>query len=84
MGFPVDHRPLAISADGSLLAVGAPAQGGSFTREGREPDQHDAYSAASWMRRADLDGSLVGFLNPCLAPAERVVARIEGWILGVT
>jgi hypothetical protein len=57
---------------------------GSFMREGREPDQHDAYSAASWMRRADLDGSLVGFLNPCLAPAERVVARIEGWILGVT
>jgi len=57
---------------------------GSFTREGREPDQHDAYSAASWMRRADLDGSLAGFLNPYLAPAERVVARIEGWILGVT
>ena len=34
MGFPVDHRPLAISADGSLLAVGAPAQGGTFTRQG--------------------------------------------------
>jgi hypothetical protein len=57
---------------------------GSFTRDGCQPHQHDAYSAASWMRRADLDGSLAGFLNPCLAPAKRVVARIEGRILGVT
>jgi hypothetical protein len=30
----------------------------SFARECRDPDQHDAYSAAAWMRRADLDGSL--------------------------
>jgi hypothetical protein len=56
---------------------------GSLTREGREPDRHDGYAAASWMRRADLDGSLAAFLDPCLAPAERTVARIEGWILGV-
>jgi hypothetical protein len=33
-GFPVDHRPLAISGDGSLLAVGAPGHNGSFVREG--------------------------------------------------
>jgi len=36
----------------------------SFAREGRDPDQHDAYSAVAWMRRADLDGSLAAFLNP--------------------
>jgi len=52
-------------------------------REGRTPDQHDAYSAASWMRRADLDGSLAGFLGPSLEPAERAVAQVEGWILGI-
>jgi hypothetical protein len=35
----------------------------NFAREGRNGDQHDAYSAAAWMRRADLDGSLAAFLN---------------------
>jgi hypothetical protein len=57
--------------------------GESLTREGGEPDRHDGYAAASWMRRADLDGSLPAFLDPRLTPAERTVARIEGWILGV-
>jgi hypothetical protein len=57
--------------------------GDSLTREGGEPDRHDGYAVASWMRRADLDGSLAAFLDPCLTPEERVVARIEGWILGV-
>ncbi len=34
-----------------------------FAQDGRTPDQHDAYSAAEWMRRADLDGSLPGYLD---------------------
>jgi hypothetical protein len=55
----------------------------SFDNEGRTGDQHDAYSAAAWMRRADLDGSLDAFLNPSLAMPERAVAQFEGWILGV-
>lgn len=55
----------------------------SFPREGRTADQHDAFSVASWLRRADLDGSLADFLNPPLLPAERKVAEIEGWILGI-
>ncbi|MGP0090904.1 MAG: hypothetical protein ACLPKB_13240 [Xanthobacteraceae bacterium] len=55
----------------------------SMGREGRDPDQHDAYSAAAWMRQADLDGRLATFLHPPLAPAERTVAQVEGWILGV-
>jgi hypothetical protein len=54
-----------------------------FAPEGRSADQHDAYSVASWMRNADLDGSLAGFLDPSLTPAERTVAQIEGWILGI-
>jgi hypothetical protein len=55
----------------------------SFGREERSGDQHDAYSVAAWMRRSDLDGSLAKFFNPNLAPGEREVARIEGWILGI-
>lgn len=69
-------RSVVAEVDPSLLS-------GSLTRERRKPDQTDAYSAASWMRRADLNGILADFLNPCLTPAERMVASIEGWILGV-
>jgi len=54
-----------------------------LAREGRNADQHDAYSVSEWMRRADFDGSLAGFLNLSLTPAERTAARIEGWILGI-
>jgi len=55
----------------------------SFAREERTSDQHDAYSVAEWMRQADLDGSLSDFFEPYLTPAERAVAQVEGWILGI-
>lgn len=55
----------------------------SYPREGRTPDQHDAYVATAWMRQADLDGSLDRFLEPALLAEEYHVARVEGWILGV-
>jgi hypothetical protein len=51
--------------------------------ENRTGDQHDAYSIAAWLRRADHDGSLAAFLKPVLTPSERAVAQVEGWILGV-
>ena len=54
-----------------------------FAREDRTGDQHDAFSIAAWLWRADRDGSLAAFLNPDLSPAERAVAQVEGWILGV-
>jgi len=54
-----------------------------FEREGRDGDEHAAYAAASWLQRADRDGSLGGFLNPNLTAEERGIAKIEGWILGV-
>jgi len=46
-------------------------------------DQHDAFSIAAWLSQANRDGSLAGFLQPELAPHERVIAQVEGWILGV-
>ncbi len=54
-----------------------------FANEGRTGDQHDAFSIAAWLSRADRDGSLAALLNPDLSPAERTLAQVEGWILGV-
>jgi hypothetical protein len=54
-----------------------------FERDGRNNDQHDAYSVAAWMRSADLDGTLPEFFNPHLTAREREKAGIEGWILGI-
>jgi hypothetical protein len=55
----------------------------SFPREGRTADQHDAYVVAAWLRQTDMDGRLAEYLNPPLLPDERIVAQVEGWILGV-
>lgn len=54
-----------------------------FAQPGRDSHQHDAYSIASWMCQAESTGSLAAYLNPHLDEAERKVAEIEGWILGV-
>jgi hypothetical protein len=56
---------------------------GNFARESRTSDQHDAFSIAAWLSRADKDGSLAPFLKPDLTSNERAVAQVEGWILGV-
>jgi hypothetical protein len=55
----------------------------NFDNEGRTGDQHDAFSIAAWLSRADWDGSLPALLKPDLTPSERAVAQVEGWILGV-
>jgi hypothetical protein len=54
-----------------------------FALEGRTADQHDAFCIAAWLAHADRNGTLGGFLKPDLSPAERAVAQVEGWILGV-
>ena len=55
----------------------------SFPSEGRTRDQQDAFAIAEWLRRTDIAGTLSGFLSPALAPLDRGIAQIEGWILGV-
>jgi hypothetical protein len=55
-----------------------------FASEGRTGDQHDAFCITTWLGRADRDGMLAGYLKPNLLPAERAVALVEGWILGVS
>jgi hypothetical protein len=54
-----------------------------FDRADRTSDQHDACCVAAWLSRADRDGSLAAFLKLNLTPPERIVAQVEGWILGV-
>jgi len=73
-----------IPAGRSVMAEVYPSLwSGSFAREGRCADQHDAYSIAAWMRCTDLDGGLAEYFSPHLTPDEREVTGIEGWILGV-
>ncbi len=73
-----------IPAGRSAIAEAYPALWSrGFARDDRTADQHDAYSIAAWTSRADRDGSLVSYSNPDLDPAERKIADIEGWILGV-
>ncbi len=56
---------------------------GAYPRADRTGDQHDAFSIAAWLSQADRNGTLPGFLHPDLAPQARVIAQVEGWILGV-
>ena len=55
-----------------------------FPADNRTGDQQAAFAVAAWMRRADMNGSLTRFLNPPLEPQEQTLAKVEGWILGVT
>jgi hypothetical protein len=73
-----------IPAGKSAMAEIYPSQWSkNHPREGRTPDQHDAYVAAAWLRQVDANGSLKKFLNPSVLPGQYGVAQIEGWILGV-
>jgi hypothetical protein len=52
-------------------------------RDARDQHQHDAYSIATWLRDADMNGFLSGFTDLQLEDEMRKIAEIEGWILGV-
>ena len=56
---------------------------GRFAMDARTADQHDAYSIAVRLQQADANGELEKFLNPSLTLEHRIVADVEGWILGV-
>lgn len=56
----------------------------SFEGEGRTQDQHDAFSIAAWLWRANKDGVLPSFFNPALTASQRALGEVEGWILGVS
>ena len=54
-----------------------------YPREGRSPDEHDAWSTAAWLQEADRRGILDRYFEPPLSLPERKQAELEGWILGV-
>jgi hypothetical protein len=54
-----------------------------FPSGSRNPHQQDAYCVAEWMRLVDSEGRLEEFFSPSLNDAERTIAQVEGWILGV-
>lgn len=54
-----------------------------YPNDGRTPDQQDAFAAASWLRDADMGCGLAAALAPGLGDENRLLARHEGWILGV-
>ena len=56
----------------------------AYAKADRTADQHDAYSAARWLQEADRSGSLEACWVPALNANVAVVARLEGWILGVS
>lgn len=56
----------------------------AYPAQERTRDQHDAWSAAAWLRDADRDRRLERYLHPDLTEAQRAIARVEGWILGVS
>ena len=56
----------------------------NYPAETRTPDQHDAYSVARWLRDSDRHGTLLTeAFAPRLTEAERTLAQVEGWILGL-
>ena len=71
-----------IPAGKSAIVEVYPALWNRSAHEGRTSDQHDAYSVAAWLKQADQDGRLAGFLNPALPVEEWQTAQIEGRIPG--
>jgi hypothetical protein len=54
-----------------------------YSRNGRTPDQHDAFSLCAWLQATDRAGRLSACFAPNLSDDERQAAAIEGWILGL-
>lgn len=68
----------------SVLVEGYPSLWNrTWPREGRTPDQHDAWTLARTLAEADAEGRLEAWFEPVLSPEESAQARVEGWILGL-
>jgi len=55
-----------------------------YPKQGRTDDQHDAYATARWLCEMDQQGFLSRYLDPPLTPDQQRIARLEGWIFGVS
>ena len=55
---------------------------GEYEAAGLSPAQRNAFTVASWLRDADMEGRIAAALRPALPPAISATAQVEGWILG--
>lgn len=55
-----------------------------YEREGRSPDEQDAYAVARWLADTGTAGRLDRYFEPPLNDRERQTAALEGWILGIS
>ncbi len=55
---------------------------GRHAANGLAPAQKNAFTVASWLRDADMDGRIAAAFCPDLPPAVAATAQVEGWILG--
>ncbi len=55
-----------------------------YDRQARNVHQQDAFAVCCWLEAMDSMKQLDRFFDPPLTAAERRVAELEGWILGVT
>jgi hypothetical protein len=55
----------------------------NYPKEGRSPNEHDAYSVAAWLSENDRRGTLDYCFKPPLIQPDSRNARLAGWILGV-
>ncbi|MEI7608666.1 MAG: hypothetical protein WCJ64_14915 [Rhodospirillaceae bacterium] len=73
-----------IQAGCSVLAEVCPSLWSkALPREDRTPDQHDAFTIAWRLSRADQSGELATYLEPKLSPHERTVAGVVDTGCGV-
>ncbi len=69
----------------SVLAEVYPSLWSKFyDQSDRTADQHDAYSVVKAFQKADFENELLNWFNPKLPIKARKIAKIEGWILGIT
>lgn len=54
-----------------------------FPKDGRTPDEHDAWSIAAWLQGLDRRGVIDQYFMPPLTLPEQKLAELEGWIIGV-
>lgn len=54
-----------------------------YPKDGRTADERDAYSVARWLEESARRGILGHYFEPPLTEAERRIAGLEGWILGI-
>lgn len=74
---PADDKPVIAEVYPSIFR-------NRYDRQGRTVHQQDAYAVARWLADSAAKSALGRYFDPPLSIAERRLAALEGWILGIT